>query len=109
MPSCFACFSSPSKKERRREEDRLASQDARSKAADAAQKRQEQFEKSAAGRAARAQIAVNAKRAASSNKGEPVLKGSLFRETCSRGVTRGTLAHQGRMTRRLEQRRIKND
>ncbi len=36
--------------------------------------RQEQFEKSAAGRAARAQQQGMAKQAANSNKGEPVLK-----------------------------------
>lgn len=36
--------------------------------------RQEQFEKSAAGRAARAQQQAAAKQAANSNKGEPVLK-----------------------------------
>ena len=36
--------------------------------------RQEQFEKSAAGRAARAQLQGMAKQSANSNKGEPVLK-----------------------------------
>lgn len=36
--------------------------------------RQEEFEKSAAGRAARAQLAANAKQSANNNKGEPVLK-----------------------------------
>jgi len=36
--------------------------------------RQEQFEKSAAGRAARAQQQAMAKQSANSNKGEPVLK-----------------------------------
>ena len=36
--------------------------------------RQEQFEQSAQGRAARAQQAAMAKQSASSNKGEPVLK-----------------------------------
>ena len=36
--------------------------------------RQEEFEKSAAGRAARAQLAANAKQSANTNKGEPVLK-----------------------------------
>lgn len=36
--------------------------------------RQEEFEKSAAGRAARAQQQAIAKQAANSNKGEPVLK-----------------------------------
>lgn len=36
--------------------------------------RQEQFEKSAAGRAARAQLQATAKQSANANKGEPVLK-----------------------------------
>lgn len=36
--------------------------------------RQEQFEKSAAGRAARAQMQAAAKQSATPNKGEPVLK-----------------------------------
>lgn len=40
--------------------------------------RQEEFEKSAAGRAARAQLAANAKQSATANKGEPVLKVSKF-------------------------------
>ncbi|KAG6402561.1 hypothetical protein SASPL_134757 [Salvia splendens] len=111
---CFACFDGGSK-QRRREEDRLASEEARAKAAEAAQKRetektrkvyyrklheletkrdnqnrnaesvkrcfrgsdvlaQEQFEQSAAGRAAKAQIAAAAKQNANTNKGEPVLK-----------------------------------
>ncbi|KAB5526595.1 hypothetical protein DKX38_020442 [Salix brachista] len=71
--SCFACFDGGSK-EQRREEERLASAEARAKSAEAAQKRQEQFEKSAAGRAARAQLQGMAKQSANSNKGEPVLK-----------------------------------
>ncbi|KAL9386056.1 hypothetical protein Peur_023066 [Populus x canadensis] len=71
--SCFACFDGGNKKQRR-EEERLASEEARAKAAEAAQKRQEQFEKSAAGRAARAQLQGMAKQSANSNKGEPVLK-----------------------------------
>ncbi|KAJ6675939.1 TRANSMEMBRANE PROTEIN [Salix viminalis] len=71
--SCFACFDGGSK-EKRREEERLASAEARAKSAEAAQKRQEQFEKSAAGRAARAQLQGMAKQSANSNKGEPVLK-----------------------------------
>ncbi|KAF9668473.1 hypothetical protein SADUNF_Sadunf14G0007200 [Salix dunnii] len=71
--SCFACFDGGSKKQRR-EEGRLASAEARAKSAEAAQKRQEQFEKSAAGRAARAQLQGMAKQSANSNKGEPVLK-----------------------------------
>ncbi|KAF9600678.1 hypothetical protein IFM89_011349 [Coptis chinensis] len=69
---CLACFGGD--KEQRREEDRLASEEARSRAAEAAQKRQEQFDKSAAGRAARAQMAAMAKQSAASNTGEPVLK-----------------------------------
>ncbi|TKY44466.1 hypothetical protein E2542_SST31608 [Spatholobus suberectus] len=55
-------------------EEILASEEARVKAAEAAQKRQEKFENSPAGRAARAQQQGMAKQAASSNKGEPVLK-----------------------------------
>ncbi|KAG0492680.1 hypothetical protein HPP92_006078 [Vanilla planifolia] len=65
--SCFG----PSKAQL--EADRLESQDARAKAAEAARKRQEQFDKSAVGRAARSQIA-SAKQSNSSSKGEPVLK-----------------------------------
>ncbi|CAL9159371.1 unnamed protein product, partial [Musa hybrid cultivar] len=96
--SCFG----PSKAERR-EADRAESEEARAKAAEAAQRRQllylnlpplppsfsrsklrrqmvlvnrrqEQFEKSAAGRAAKAQMAALAKQSSVSNKGEPVLK-----------------------------------
>ncbi|KAL3655237.1 hypothetical protein CASFOL_001023 [Castilleja foliolosa] len=70
---CFACFDGGSK-QRRREEDRLASEQARAKAAEAAQKRQDQFEQSAAGRAAKAQLAAIAKQNTNTNKGEPVLK-----------------------------------
>ncbi|CAL5415296.1 unnamed protein product [Camellia sinensis] len=69
---CFACFDGG--KQQRKEEERLASLEARSKAAEAAQKRQEQFDQSAAGKAARAQLAAAAKQSANSNKGEPVLK-----------------------------------
>ncbi|KAF5740612.1 hypothetical protein HS088_TW11G00688 [Tripterygium wilfordii] len=69
---CFACFDGGTKQQR--EEERLASAEARAKAAEAAQRRQEQFEKSAAGRAAKAQIQANAKKSANSDKGEPVLK-----------------------------------
>ncbi|XP_042508026.1 uncharacterized protein LOC122084062 [Macadamia integrifolia] len=72
MGFCFACFGAG--REQRREEERLASVDARAKAAEAAEKRQEQFEKSAAGRAARAQLAANAKQTVASTKSEPVLK-----------------------------------
>uniref|UniRef100_A0A7N0R9X1 Small VCP/p97-interacting protein n=1 Tax=Kalanchoe fedtschenkoi TaxID=63787 RepID=A0A7N0R9X1_KALFE len=53
---CFDCFDGGAAREQRLEEERLASEQARAKAAEAAQKRQEQFEKSAAGRAAKAQI-----------------------------------------------------
>ncbi|CAL9092248.1 unnamed protein product, partial [Musa textilis] len=92
--SCFG----PSKAERR-EADRAESEEARAKAAEAAQRRQlldlnlsplppsfsrsklrrqivlqEQFDKSAAGRAAKAQMAALAKQSSASNKGEPVLK-----------------------------------
>ncbi|KAL3603756.1 hypothetical protein D5086_004615 [Populus alba] len=76
--SCFACFDGGSKQQRR-EEERLASAEARAKAAEAAQKRQEQFEKSAAGRAACAQLQGMAKQSANSNKGEPVLKVSSLK------------------------------
>ncbi|KAA8528455.1 hypothetical protein F0562_035810 [Nyssa sinensis] len=69
---CFACFNGG--KQIRKEEERLASQEARAKAAEAAERRQEQFEQSAAGRAARAQISAAAKQSANSNKGEPALK-----------------------------------
>ncbi|KAI3972757.1 hypothetical protein MKX01_019415 [Papaver californicum] len=72
MGFCFSCFGGET--EESREEDRLASEEARSKAAEAAQKRQEQFEKSAAGRAAKAQMTAMAKQSAASKTGEPVLK-----------------------------------
>ncbi|KAK3020768.1 hypothetical protein RJ639_047896 [Escallonia herrerae] len=87
---CFDCFDGGPKEERR-EEERIASEEARAKAAEAAEKRQfislplmhiahtavlaqEKFEQSAAGRAARAQIAAAAKQSANPNKGEPTLK-----------------------------------
>ncbi|KAK2985609.1 hypothetical protein RJ640_006872 [Escallonia rubra] len=115
---CFDCFDG-GQREERREEERLASEEARAKAAEAAEKRQfislplmhiahtavlaftfflitsnfrflisfgsipgspnlialqEKFEQSAAGRAARAQIAAAAKQSANPNKGEPTLK-----------------------------------
>ncbi|XP_057974665.1 uncharacterized protein LOC131162329 isoform X4 [Malania oleifera] len=73
MGFCCDCFGGGSKQQAL-EEDRLASSEARAKAAEAAQRRKEQFEQSAAGRAARAQIAATAKQSAHSNKGEPVLK-----------------------------------
>lgn len=41
-------------------------------------RRQEQFEQSAAGRAAKAQLAAAAKQNANTNKGEPVLKVMQF-------------------------------
>ncbi|KAJ6722281.1 TRANSMEMBRANE PROTEIN [Salix koriyanagi] len=47
--SCFACFDGGSK-EQRREEERLASAEARAKSAEAAQKRQEQFDKICSGK-----------------------------------------------------------
>ncbi|XVE55747.1 hypothetical protein DITRI_Ditri03aG0183200 [Diplodiscus trichospermus] len=75
---CFSCFDGGNK-ELRKEQERLASAEARAKAAEAAQKRQEQFERSAAGRAARAQIQGAAKQSANSNKGEPVLKWQMGR------------------------------
>ncbi|KAF3446548.1 hypothetical protein FNV43_RR11728 [Rhamnella rubrinervis] len=64
-------------KQQRREEERLASAEVRAKAAEAAQRRQEQFEKSAAGRAARAQMEGAAKQSANQpnpNRGKPVLQ-----------------------------------
>nr|KJB14648.1 hypothetical protein B456_002G135600 [Gossypium raimondii] len=79
---CFACFDGGNR-EQRKEQDRLASAEARAKAAEAAQRRrssqskidpfidenwQEQFEKSAAGRAARAQLQAAAKQSTNSNK-----------------------------------------
>lgn len=73
MGCCASCFGS----ERNAEEverEQLDSAEARQKAADAAQQRLEHFEKSAAGRAARAQMAAAAKQAANSNSGGPVLK-----------------------------------
>ncbi|MBA0623669.1 hypothetical protein Godav_009118 [Gossypium davidsonii] len=60
MGCFFSCFDGGNK-EQRKEQDRLASAEARAKAAEAAQKRQEQFEQSAAGRAARAQVQAAAK------------------------------------------------
>ncbi|MBA0550534.1 hypothetical protein Golob_021473 [Gossypium lobatum] len=74
---CFACFDGGNR-EQRKEQDRLASAEARAKAAEAAQRRQEQFEKSAAGRAARAQLQAAAKQSTNSNKGEPALKVSVY-------------------------------
>ncbi|KAL9330646.1 hypothetical protein ACSQ67_000256 [Phaseolus vulgaris] len=85
--SCFGCFGADNR--RSKEEERVASEEARAKAAEAAQKRfylfpflnfplsltrQEQFENSAAGRAARAHQQAIAKQSANTNKGEPVLK-----------------------------------
>jgi iron only hydrogenase large subunit-like protein len=69
---CFACFNGGN--QQKKEEERIASQQARAKAAEAAEKRQQDFDKSAAGRAARAQIAAMAKQSANPNKGEPALK-----------------------------------
>ncbi|GLJ27588.1 hypothetical protein SUGI_0541160 [Cryptomeria japonica] len=72
MGCCASCFGGQTPEEIERE--KLASEEVRQNAAKAAQQRQEQFEKSAAGRAARAQIAMQAKQSANSNTGEPVLK-----------------------------------
>ncbi|MED6138244.1 hypothetical protein PIB30_072442 [Stylosanthes scabra] len=69
-----SCFNGGNGKRMTKEEERLASEEARAKAAEAAEKRQAQFENSAAGRAARAQQQGMAKQAANANKGEPVLK-----------------------------------
>ncbi|KAF5792221.1 putative small VCP/p97-interacting protein [Helianthus annuus] len=71
---CFGCFDGGLAKQERLEEERRASQEARAKAAEAAEKRQEQFAQSAAGRAARAQMQAAAKQASHTNKGEPTLK-----------------------------------
>ncbi|XP_061358024.1 uncharacterized protein LOC133302283 [Gastrolobium bilobum] len=73
MGLCFGCFGGGDKR-MTKEEERLASEEARNRAAEAAQKRQEQFENSPAGRAARAQQQAMAKQSANANKGEPVLK-----------------------------------
>ncbi|KAM0063035.1 putative small VCP/p97-interacting protein [Helianthus debilis subsp. tardiflorus] len=71
---CLDCFDGGVARQERLEEERIASQEARAKAAEAAEKRQEQFEKSAAGRAAKAQMQAAAKQASHTNKGEPTLK-----------------------------------
>ncbi|KAL3734931.1 hypothetical protein ACJRO7_024148 [Eucalyptus globulus] len=71
-----ACFDGGNK-QRRREEDKLASAEVRARAAEAAQRRQEEFDKSAAGRAARAQMQAMNKQSPATNKGEPVLKWSM--------------------------------
>ncbi|KAF5780490.1 putative small VCP/p97-interacting protein [Helianthus annuus] len=71
---CLDCFDGGLARQERLEEERKASQEARAKAAEAAEKRQEQFEKSAAGRAAKAQMQAAAKQASHTNKGEPTLK-----------------------------------
>uniref|UniRef100_A0A803Q543 Uncharacterized protein n=1 Tax=Cannabis sativa TaxID=3483 RepID=A0A803Q543_CANSA len=73
MGQCVSCLDEE-KKQQRKEEERLAAAEVRARAAEAAEKRQEQFEKSAAGRAARAQQQGLAKQASNTNKGEPVLK-----------------------------------
>ncbi|KAL9237981.1 hypothetical protein vseg_012466 [Gypsophila vaccaria] len=72
MGGVCSCFDGETREEKR-ESDRLASQEARSKAAEAAQRRQEEFDKSAVGRAARAQM-TKEKQSTSYNKGEPGLK-----------------------------------
>ncbi|VFQ86818.1 unnamed protein product [Cuscuta campestris] len=53
--------------------DKLADS-ARSRAAEAAQKRQEEFANTPAGKAARAQMEAIAKKSANTNRGEPALK-----------------------------------
>ncbi|TKW29039.1 hypothetical protein SEVIR_3G369200v4 [Setaria viridis] len=70
------CFGSAqaAEQERRAEADRHESQDARAKAAEAAQRRHEEFDKSAAGRAAKAQMKAMKESKTTSNQGEPVLK-----------------------------------
>ncbi|XP_062098742.1 uncharacterized protein LOC133804612 [Humulus lupulus] len=73
MGQCVSCLDEE-KNQRRKEGERLAAAEVRARAAEAAEKRQEQFEKSAAGRAARAQQQGLAKQALNTNKGEPVLK-----------------------------------
>ncbi|XP_057990171.1 uncharacterized protein LOC110642047 isoform X1 [Hevea brasiliensis] len=78
MGLCLSCFDCSDGGSERRKQEELASAEARTKAAEAAQKRQEEFEKSAAGRAARAQLQGMAKQSANSNKGEPVLKDSTM-------------------------------
>ncbi|KAJ7976839.1 Histone H4 transcription factor [Quillaja saponaria] len=73
MGLCFGCFGGDNN-HMTKEEQRLASEEARARAAEAAQKRQEEYENSAAGRAARAQIQGMQKQSANSNKGESALK-----------------------------------
>ncbi|KAK9740304.1 hypothetical protein RND81_03G025500 [Saponaria officinalis] len=72
MGGVCSCFDGETKEEKK-EANRLASEEARAKAAEAAQRRQEEFEKSAIGRAARAQM-TKEKQSASYSKGEPALK-----------------------------------
>nr|XP_043617944.1 uncharacterized protein LOC122589685 [Erigeron canadensis] len=71
---CLGCFGGGEAKRERLEQERRASLEARAKAAEAAEKRQEQFAQSAAGRAAKAQMQAAAKQAAHTNRGEPTLK-----------------------------------
>lgn len=66
-----ACFGGGMSEEKR-ERERIASQEARAKAAEAAERRQLQFEQSAVGRAALAQAAKE--KQSTSNSGEPNLK-----------------------------------
>lgn len=73
MGCCSSCFDGGNREEKR-EQDRLASAEARAKAAEAAEKRQEQFQKSAAGKAARAHQQALAKQSTNTNQGEPALK-----------------------------------
>lgn len=71
---CFGFIDGGLAREERLEEEHRASEEARAKAAEAAEKRQEEFAKSAAGKAARAQMQAAAKQASNPNRGEPTLK-----------------------------------
>ncbi|KMT19109.1 hypothetical protein BVRB_1g015070 [Beta vulgaris subsp. vulgaris] len=72
MGGICSCFDGE-ERQQRKEQERLSSVEARAKAAEAAEKRQQDFEQSALGRAARAQAAKE-KQSGNANKGEPVLK-----------------------------------
>ncbi|KMZ70917.1 hypothetical protein ZOSMA_18G00040 [Zostera marina] len=73
MGGCLSCFGF-GQSEKQREEDRIQSEEARRHAAAAAEARRTDYERSAAGRAAKAQLAGIKKSEASANRGEPVLK-----------------------------------
>ncbi|KAJ7966526.1 Histone H4 transcription factor [Quillaja saponaria] len=70
---CFGCFGGGNN-QMTKEEQRLASEEARARAAEAAEKRQEQFDNSTTGKAAQAQVEGMQKQSTNSNKGEPALK-----------------------------------